>query len=56
MHCPVPGFMDAARRFVSHTLCITFARLPKRQLGEALRLEGRELDAYLQDKVRAGRQ
>lgn len=47
----VPGFMDAARRFVAHTLTITFARLPKRQAAEALRLDGKELDAYLADKV-----
>lgn len=47
----VPGFMEAARRFVAHTLCITFARLPKAQVAAALRLEGRELDAYLQERV-----
>ncbi|GBF99180.1 eukaryotic translation initiation factor 3 subunit K [Raphidocelis subcapitata] len=47
----VPGFMDEARRFVAHTLAITFARLPKRQLGDALRLEGRELDAYVAERV-----
>jgi len=48
----VPGFMDAARRFVAHSLTITYAKLPKRQAGEALRLEGKELDAYLQERVR----
>ncbi|KAI8469083.1 MAG: eukaryotic initiation factor [Monoraphidium minutum] len=47
----VPGFVDAARRFVAHTLCITFARLPKRQVGESLRLEGRELEGYLAERV-----
>jgi hypothetical protein len=46
--------MDAARRYVAHTLAITFVRLPKKQAGEALRLEGKELDAYLQDKVCGG--
>ena len=49
----MPGFIDAARRYVAHTLAITFARVPKRQAGEALRLEGRELDAYLAERVRS---
>lgn len=42
--------MDAARRYISHTLAITFARIPKRQAAEALRLEGKELDAYLSER------
>lgn len=49
---PVPGFMDAARRYVAHMLTITFARLSKRQAGEALRLEGAQLEAYLAERVR----
>lgn len=47
----VPGFMDAARRYVAHTLAITFARVSKRQAAEALRLEGRELDAFLAERA-----
>jgi hypothetical protein len=43
--------MDAARRFVAHTLTITFARVPKRQAAEALRLDGKELEAYLAERV-----
>lgn len=48
----VPGFLDAARRFVAHTLSITFVRITKREAADALRLEARELDAYLAERVR----
>ena len=47
--------MDAARRFVAHTLAITFARLPKRQLGDALRLRQPRVFVQVFDAGEAGR-
>jgi hypothetical protein len=47
----VPGFIEAARRYVAHALAIAFSRAPRARVAEALRLEGKELDAYLAERA-----
>eukprot|EP00798_Chlamydomonas_sp_ICE-L_P020020 gene20020-26736_t len=46
----VPGFYDAVRAYVLHTLSISFQRVPKSVLGEYLQLEGASLDNLIKDK------
>jgi hypothetical protein len=50
----VPGFQDAIRGYVLHSVGITFRRVHTRVLGEWLRLEGPALQALLAEKVRGG--
>uniref|UniRef100_A0A7S0X0D0 Eukaryotic translation initiation factor 3 subunit K n=1 Tax=Chlamydomonas leiostraca TaxID=1034604 RepID=A0A7S0X0D0_9CHLO len=49
----VPGFADAARTYITHILGITYQRVTKAVLGSALQLQGGELDAFIQGKVKS---
>lgn len=46
----VPGFYEAVRAFVLHVVTITFAKVPKKILGEYLKLEGAALDKLIAEK------
>lgn len=47
----VPGFQDAIRNYVLHSLSITFQRVSLRVLGDWLKLDGSALQQLLADKV-----
>jgi hypothetical protein len=48
----VPGFQDAIRAYVLHSIGITFRRVSTRVLSDWLKLEAPALQALLADKVR----
>jgi hypothetical protein len=52
-HCyiAVPGFQDAIRGYVLHSISITFQRVSARVLGDWLKLDGSALQQLLADKV-----
>ncbi|WIA43891.1 hypothetical protein OEZ86_010301 [Tetradesmus obliquus] len=50
----VPGFQDAIRNYVLHSLSITFQRVSLRVLGDWLKLDGSALQQLLADKAKAG--
>lgn len=43
----MPGFHDAVREYVVHIMGITYQRVGKAALGEALQLQGAELDGLV---------
>lgn len=47
----VPGFQDAIREYVLHSIGITFRRVSTRVLAEWLKLEPPALKQLLADKV-----
>lgn len=49
----VPGFADAARAYIIQVLGITYQRVSKSVLGSAVQLQGAQLDALVQDKVKS---
>lgn len=49
----VPGFQDAIRDYVLHSMGTTFQKVSTRVLGEWLRLEGPALNALLAEKTKA---
>ncbi|KAF6256180.1 eukaryotic translation initiation factor 3k [Scenedesmus sp. NREL 46B-D3] len=50
----VPGFQDAIRAYVLHSISITFQRVSMRVLADWLKLEGSALQQLLADKAKAG--
>jgi hypothetical protein len=51
----VPGFEAAVRRYVLHVLGISYQRVTKRVLGDALQLQGGELDNLVSGVKPGGR-
>jgi hypothetical protein len=49
----VPGFQDAIRGYVLHSISISFQRVSMRVLGDWLKLDGAALQQLLAEKVRA---
>ncbi|KAL6749163.1 eukaryotic translation initiation factor 3k [Haematococcus lacustris] len=47
----VPGFEAAVRRYILHVLGLSFQRVSRRVLGEALQLQGAELDSLISSQV-----
>lgn len=47
----VPGFYDAIRSYVLHSISITFRKVSKQVLGDWLRLEGASLQQLIAEKV-----
>ncbi|KAJ9517695.1 hypothetical protein QJQ45_003983 [Haematococcus lacustris] len=47
----VPGFESAVRRYILHVLGLSFQRVSRRVLGEALQLQGAELDSLISSQV-----
>jgi hypothetical protein len=48
----VPGFQDAIRGYVLHSISISFQRVSMRVLGDWLKLDGAALQQLLAEKVR----
>ncbi|KAJ9517694.1 hypothetical protein QJQ45_003982 [Haematococcus lacustris] len=47
----VPGFEAAVRRYILHVLGLSFQRVSRRVLGEALQLQGAELDSLVSGQL-----
>eukprot|EP00246_Nothoceros_aenigmaticus_P008990 TRINITY_DN24269_c0_g1_i1.p1 TRINITY_DN24269_c0_g1~~TRINITY_DN24269_c0_g1_i1.p1 ORF type:complete len:225 (-),score=28.45 TRINITY_DN24269_c0_g1_i1:285-959(-) len=47
----VPGFEQAIQQFAIHVLSITYQRLPRQILAEAINVEGLSLDKFLEHQV-----
>ncbi|KAJ9518387.1 hypothetical protein QJQ45_010286 [Haematococcus lacustris] len=47
----VPGFESAVRRYILHVLGLSFQRVSRRVLGEALQLQGAELDSLVSGQL-----
>eukprot|EP00252_Welwitschia_mirabilis_P019585 TRINITY_DN4568_c0_g1_i1.p2 TRINITY_DN4568_c0_g1~~TRINITY_DN4568_c0_g1_i1.p2 ORF type:complete len:134 (+),score=27.47 TRINITY_DN4568_c0_g1_i1:611-1012(+) len=48
----VPGFEQAIQNYAIHVLSLTYRRLPRHILAEAINLEGIVLDRYLEARAR----
>jgi hypothetical protein len=44
---PVPGFYEAVRGFIAHTLVHSYGRITKRTLADCLKLDGATLEQYV---------
>ncbi|KAH7302471.1 hypothetical protein KP509_23G074700 [Ceratopteris richardii] len=47
----VPGFEQAIQRFALHVLSLSYQRLPRLVLAEAINMEGLSLDKFLEHQV-----